>query len=413
MTGIPTDIVWEVGQPDNKGGREDCIHLKVKNNTERTVITDRNCTDKYILACRGKPALNSYCSKPSCPNQVCAVENETRWKADHPIANGTCVFANFNSSHANYTDLGTANCTEKKKFVCEMRQKNTGRDALQSECAILWNVSATEIALFKLGLAGTASYSYRLKCFIRCVGINVGMFADNALVTDELLRKLEIISNDDPPTLQSGFDAFDICSPLRYDDECLTASNIYTCGLQNAPILTTGMVDDGKNNMTIYGPPVPCTPRENACYVNDDVPCVVDVNPTMRYATNAGKVYGISQDLYSPSIIDITYPNAFTNCCSVGMRLAHPMSVAEITFISNYVTTSPSSVTLVGELLKINSTHNAWCETGEPVPDDLYDTTNNINVDPDNRNYKPDCFDRNRRDESKSAKKMCWKPGEN
>jgi hypothetical protein len=51
------DVTWDKDQPDNKGGREDCIHLKLKKNNatgqpQQFVLTDRNCTDKYILACK-------------------------------------------------------------------------------------------------------------------------------------------------------------------------------------------------------------------------------------------------------------------------------------------------------------------------------------------------------------------------
>jgi hypothetical protein len=51
----PSDIVdalkWESGQPDNLVGRQDCIHLKnIKGAGLR--LTDRNCTDRYILACK-------------------------------------------------------------------------------------------------------------------------------------------------------------------------------------------------------------------------------------------------------------------------------------------------------------------------------------------------------------------------
>lgn len=48
---IADGISWEEGQPDNLGGRQDCVHLKnVKKIGFR--LTDRNCTDKYILACK-------------------------------------------------------------------------------------------------------------------------------------------------------------------------------------------------------------------------------------------------------------------------------------------------------------------------------------------------------------------------
>jgi len=50
-TGVFDDLVqWEPGQPDNKGGRQDCVHLRLNNSN--FLLTDRNCTDKYILACQ-------------------------------------------------------------------------------------------------------------------------------------------------------------------------------------------------------------------------------------------------------------------------------------------------------------------------------------------------------------------------
>jgi hypothetical protein len=48
---IADGIKWEQGQPDNLGGRQDCLHLKnVKGMGLR--LTDRNCTDRYVLACK-------------------------------------------------------------------------------------------------------------------------------------------------------------------------------------------------------------------------------------------------------------------------------------------------------------------------------------------------------------------------
>jgi hypothetical protein len=50
------DVTWDKDQPDNKGGNEDCIHLKLKKDTSgkpvEFVLTDRNCTDRYVLACK-------------------------------------------------------------------------------------------------------------------------------------------------------------------------------------------------------------------------------------------------------------------------------------------------------------------------------------------------------------------------
>jgi hypothetical protein len=58
------DVTWDKDQPDNKGGNEDCIHLKLKKDAsgkpQEFVLTDRNCSDKYVLACK---VLLYYCWK--------------------------------------------------------------------------------------------------------------------------------------------------------------------------------------------------------------------------------------------------------------------------------------------------------------------------------------------------------------
>jgi Lectin C-type domain len=51
-----TNLVWETGQPDDKGKNEDCIHMKLVAVTGKTpssnfYLTDRNCSDRYIFAC--------------------------------------------------------------------------------------------------------------------------------------------------------------------------------------------------------------------------------------------------------------------------------------------------------------------------------------------------------------------------
>ncbi|XP_059482855.1 uncharacterized protein LOC132201014 [Neocloeon triangulifer] len=348
--------------------------------------TDQNCPDKFHW----------------CSAQKNFLKNEIRWKSGHPDPNFDCVMANFNSSLANFTELATANCSVPKKFVCEIRQKNTARLALQEECAALWNVTPEEILLFQLGLAGTASYSYRLKCFIRCIGIEVGMFADNALVTDEILRKMEIAANDDPPTLQTGFNAFDDCSPLRNNDECITASEIYKCGLQKAPLLTNSMVNEGSTNLSVYGPPLDCVPIENYCFATGVFPCVLNStkrtmllngnHPDLTYYINGtpGISYALSRNFRYENL---SYPDAFNHCCSVGMRLAHPISATELSRLNSIMFTNGFNeyLPLVGDMFKLNQTHNAWCETGKVVDDSLYDI-----VGPpasyDNQNYNPDCY---------------------
>jgi len=82
---------------------------------------------------------------------------------------------------------------------------------------------------------------------------------------------LEDIANDDPVKLQSGFQTYDECGTkskkqilifgykrpaliytiLEYDDDCDTASEIFTCAADKIPTIAQGMVDDGNSNTSI------------------------------------------------------------------------------------------------------------------------------------------------------------------
>jgi hypothetical protein len=51
VVGLSDNLKWETGQPDNRGGKEECLHLRFVQNATGTILTDRNCTAKYIYAC--------------------------------------------------------------------------------------------------------------------------------------------------------------------------------------------------------------------------------------------------------------------------------------------------------------------------------------------------------------------------
>jgi len=51
VLGLSDDLKWEKGQPDNKGGKEECLHMRFVQNSTGTILTDRNCSAKYIYAC--------------------------------------------------------------------------------------------------------------------------------------------------------------------------------------------------------------------------------------------------------------------------------------------------------------------------------------------------------------------------
>jgi len=46
-----TVVQWQKGQPDNLGGNQRCLHMRILTNVSQVVVSDRNCSDKYVLAC--------------------------------------------------------------------------------------------------------------------------------------------------------------------------------------------------------------------------------------------------------------------------------------------------------------------------------------------------------------------------
>jgi hypothetical protein len=53
---MPPDIKWATGQPDNKGGAENCLHLRFA--PTGISFSDRNCTNRYVFACEVKISQN-------------------------------------------------------------------------------------------------------------------------------------------------------------------------------------------------------------------------------------------------------------------------------------------------------------------------------------------------------------------
>jgi hypothetical protein len=93
-------------------------------------------------------------------------------------------------------------------------------------------------------------------------------FHDNALVSVEMLRMLETATASVEVPLQTAFSQYDTCSSIRkysiiphahrtdlcgveYDDECKTATEIYACGKDSSPSITSQIVTAKTGNTTI------------------------------------------------------------------------------------------------------------------------------------------------------------------
>jgi len=63
------------------------------------------------------------------------VSKEVKWKTGHPKLELDCVYLE-NATHF----LATADCSEEKNFLCEVRNEGTYGKAMQEECATLWDI---------------------------------------------------------------------------------------------------------------------------------------------------------------------------------------------------------------------------------------------------------------------------------
>jgi Lectin C-type domain len=46
------NLTWALNQPDNRAGADDCMHMRFPQNASAgIVLADRNCSDKYVIAC--------------------------------------------------------------------------------------------------------------------------------------------------------------------------------------------------------------------------------------------------------------------------------------------------------------------------------------------------------------------------
>ncbi|CAB3382127.1 Hypothetical predicted protein [Cloeon dipterum] len=64
-------LTWERGQPDNKNGNESCVHFRFIMNSTGTVLTDRNCSNSLIYACKMPISTTPKPCTASCPKNLC------------------------------------------------------------------------------------------------------------------------------------------------------------------------------------------------------------------------------------------------------------------------------------------------------------------------------------------------------
>ncbi|XP_065351716.1 uncharacterized protein LOC135947075 isoform X2 [Cloeon dipterum] len=486
---LDKNIIWERGQPDNKGGNESCIHFRFVLNSTGTILTDRNCDSKFVFAC--KTSLLTTTAKPciaSCPpintcqrnpllfsntkslidftsygewydacgrtvlmytktksdwtnawKQCCAVglnltstesagklscfsrivtkfapktygdfwlagtdvgcpstfrwcplnrnfiNPELSWKEGHPKEGLDCVYLEARNGSVL---LATANCTEQKFFFCDLiKVAASSQRAIQNECADIWDITSEQIDnLLISSFFNSLNITQNLRCFLKCIGVNLGMFELGGVNGIDLLRQIELAAEEDPVQMQNGFNAYDTCSGKKFDDECVTAEEIYKCGLQEAPDLVTKIVNNNNNNDSMLTPPLPCVPKPRSCWLSNLYPCIANQTAIDEINKNGtdemGRVFpspsGKSFYIGRVKTTGIDVVAVFQRCCALGMRLFEPASSADFktaygasTSLDYYT----KSAYLMGDTESINQTHEVWCRSRKVLPDALYSTT--------------------------------------
>jgi len=48
---LPDNLTWAFNQPDNRNGADDCLQMRLFQNKSGIALYDRNCSDKFVIAC--------------------------------------------------------------------------------------------------------------------------------------------------------------------------------------------------------------------------------------------------------------------------------------------------------------------------------------------------------------------------
>ncbi|CAB3387558.1 Hypothetical predicted protein [Cloeon dipterum] len=419
-------LVWESSQPDNNGGNESCVHFRFNLPSMGTFMTDRSCSNKYIFACkilvkldsRPRPLLRYWpysglngisgevellfqnSLKPTtefapatygdywlsgtdlgcdsnfrwCTLSRDFVHPELTWKEGHPKPGLDCVYLEVRNESLL---LATDDCAQNKSFLCEVRKKGTFGRAMQTECAETWDITIEQIdLLMNVSAFLTATISLNLKCFLKCVGVEIGMFGIGGLDALATLRQIELVSQEDPVELETGFVAYDQCSGIKSDDECEIAHETYKCGQEKAPDLVSKIITNNYDNSSMLYPPTPCVPFRRTCWLSNSLPCVknqtlIDLLNISETDSFGGFAYAGNRKFYlSTAGTPLTPYQAYTGCCERGMHLVEPQTAEDLKLLGAYFGKTPTM--FVGETEFINQTHEVWCRSRTVLTDDMY-----------------------------------------
>ncbi|XP_065346726.1 uncharacterized protein LOC135943983 [Cloeon dipterum] len=266
------------------------------------------------------------------------LKHEINWAAGEPNSNrGHCVTTKT-TGQATSTTLQTSECTAKKRYICEVRQSGTTVEAVQKECIALMGLSPQEVD----GLNNTNNYTYTMKCYLKCLGDNLGMLINGTLQAGNVMRLME--KSNQQADMDKGYKAIDECKAKSdpNGDECQSAYNMYKCGKEEAPVVFGKMVVYKEVTSEDNNSPIDFTaPR--TCYNNMNLKCTLNTTVKALFdktgATNEGASLAINSSTtwYKSKSGNYTFAAAYIYCCALGMHLPNARTYDEFKTIYDFM----------------------------------------------------------------------------
>ncbi|XP_059476156.1 uncharacterized protein LOC132197103 isoform X2 [Neocloeon triangulifer] len=210
-------------------------------------------------------------------------------KSQHALA------AYVNATHVLLSDFDE---NAKLRYICEARDSSnasTGGAAIRSECAMAYNVSQAEID----GLLDLKSIDLRIKCFMKCLGENSGLFVNGKFVDGQVLAILEKMASGNLDELKKNMNSKDECEQSTTGmDECDKAAQMIQCTKEKAPDVLNSVISAVDNQ----------TPIEKV-----ELP-----PPAMCPGIAAGVVNATLKQMFASAGLNTSIPGGyFTACCWV------------------------------------------------------------------------------------------------
>ncbi|XP_065341886.1 uncharacterized protein LOC135940771 [Cloeon dipterum] len=428
---LPDSLSWAPGQPDNNQTNENCLHLQVTKNASGIILSDRNCSLKYVMACqldwlgawnyccsigmklasiealeelscltnmvakypravypdqcgrdfwtsgtnRGCPGAHVWCSDDEKLNK----EEIANWKNGKMPSESAdqCIFINLSNSTLSETYLGADSCNKQKQFLCEALQPGNKSVQIARSCSEIWNVTENEVNDIIMNPSGdVVNQTRNLKCYLRCCGKKGNVIKNGSLVTDEILRNLEDLTADDPQAMQNSFEKFDSCTSIQSTDECNTMAQMFQCGKKNDPDLTFGLVTAIKGDATVSVTATGGIKTGNrVCPLYLAASCVpnqanIDELKTTGKSLGGGVLLPSNGKKYFMKYIlgIMDFQAEADYCCKLGSHLAIFESLADFNAFMPSWQDANGDLTFIGATFDNGDGTDSWCLNFKKLP---------------------------------------------